>query len=326
MKKRVLLLSFIAAAALTSSAAAYANVEYLCADWGPAMKLPNKPGEKPRFSDSDEEIYFLKQVTARGKVSIYLCKMKPDGSGRTEIKQLWKNPNYPIDTQGGEGTWMDVNVKTRKIVVSVLYAGTDEMGLWTINLDGSEFKQILKPEWGEHLVGVDHPSWTPDGQWIVFAEIQRGTHPNQLRIAKCDSEGKRLAYLTPGPWQEQPAVSPDGNSVVYGQVGDAKTGGLYLIGIDGKNERQMLDPAGKPVPGTYPAWSPDGKRIYAVGAGVIEVSTGNTLLRKSPRSVNSEGKTIQQYSNVVMPHWGKLGLLCSGWGGGITVVDDGFNI
>jgi hypothetical protein len=303
----------------------FANVEYLCADWGPAMKLPSKPADKPQFSDMDEEIYFLKQVTARGKVSIYICKMKPDGTGKTEIKQLWKNPNYPIDAQG-QSAWMDVNAKTRKIALSVLFAGTDEMGLWTMNLDGSEFKQILKPEWGEHLVGVDHPSWTPDGRWIVFAEIQRCTHPNRVRVARCDREGWHFSYLTSGPWQGQPMVSPVGDIVVYEQVGDARTGGLYVTDINGKKQRQLFDPAGKPVTGTYPAWSPDGTKIFAVSTGVIEVSTGKTLFRRSPRSVNSEGKTVEQYSNVVMPHWGKLGLLCSGWGGGITVVDDQFDI
>jgi len=37
-----------------------------------------------------------------------------------------------------------------------------------------------------------------------------------------------------------------------------------------------------------------------------------------------DGKVIEQYSNEVMPHGGKLGLLCSGWGGGSTLVDEAF--
>jgi len=130
MKKRVLLLSLIAAAALTSSAAECANIEYLCCAWGPAMTLPTKAGEKPQFDDSQEEVYFLKQVAGQG-VGIYLCKMKADGSAKTEIKELWRDPNYPIDTQDCT-TWMDVCVKTHQVAVTVTYAGSDITGLWTM--------------------------------------------------------------------------------------------------------------------------------------------------------------------------------------------------
>ena len=101
-----------------ASAQEFKNIEYLCADWCPAMKLPAKKDQQPQFSDAEEEIYFLKQVGSFTRrqhlipnpfsgsktedighgISIYLCKMKPDGSDKTEIKELWKNPNYPIDT------------------------------------------------------------------------------------------------------------------------------------------------------------------------------------------------------------------------------------
>jgi Tol biopolymer transport system component len=208
----------------------------------------------------------------------------------------------------------------------VLFAGSDETGLWTANLDGTNFKRIITPKLTDNgLQAIDSPSWTPDGRWVAFGETWSGQRGGG-RIAKCDANGNDLVYFTGGPGDCQPRVSPDGTEIVYGHVGDAKTGGLYLIGIDGKDQRQMLNPNGKPVTGTYPAWSPDGKKIYAVGAGIIEISTGNTLLRKSPRSINADGKTIEQYSNVVMPHWGKRGLLCSGWGGGITLVDDQFDV
>jgi dipeptidyl aminopeptidase/acylaminoacyl peptidase len=340
MKKRVLLLSFIAAAALTSSAAEFANVEYLCADWGPAMTLPSKPGDKPQFSDMDEEIYFLKQVTARGKVGIYLCKMKPDGSDKTEIKELWKDPNYPIETDT-QSTWMNVNGRTGKIAVSVLFAGSDITGLWTVNLDGNYLRRAITPTLIDgRLQAIDSPSWTPDGQWIVFGESLRGV--GHSRIAKCDANGKNVVYLTDGLGDSQPRISPDGTEIVYvhnpmKRLGTTTSGDemwvaatLWLTSPDGSNKREIPNPEAKPswptkgISGAYPAWSPDGTKIYAVSAGIIKVVTGTTLLRKSPRSINPEGKTVEQYSNVVMPHWGKQGLLCSGWGGGITVVDDQF--
>ncbi len=207
----------------------YANVEYLCADWGPAISLPLKQGEQPKYSDTEEDVYFVKQVgwftrkqrvmpkmfpgsnenIARG-TSIYLCKMKPDGSEKVEIKKLWTNPNYPIDTQG-QSTWMDVNEKTGKIVLSITLAGNEITGLWTMNLDGSELKRIIVPEQNpQYLQAINHPSWTPSGEWIVFEEEFRGMNPNRFNIGKCDVAGKRLSRLLEATEKieyRQPAVS-----------------------------------------------------------------------------------------------------------------------
>jgi Tol biopolymer transport system component len=346
------------------SAQEFCNVEYLCADWGPAMTLPAKPGEKPQFSETEEEIYFLQQVgcftrrklptrdvlsgreyedEGRG-INIYLCKMKADGTGKTEIKELWRNVTYPIDTQG-QSSWLDVNEKTRKIALAIAYAGSDLTGLWTMNLDGSDLKQIITPEWTDrYLQTINKPSWTPDGRWIVFEEELRGTNPNQHRIAKCDAEGKHLQRLTDGPKDQQPSVSPDGTTIVYvhdprknlgknhfGQtMWVAKT--LWLMDLDGRNKREIPNPEAKPewpaqgISGSWPAWSPDGKRIYAAGAGVIDVTTGRRLLRKGPRLISEMGDVVEEHSTVVMSHWGRKGLVCSGWGVGITVVDEKFDL
>jgi len=302
----------------------FANIEYLCADWGPAMKWSAKTNEPPVYSETEEEIYFLKQVgrftrkkavpdlftgkTTRevGKgISIYLCKMKPDGSEKTELKELWRNPNYAIDTQG-QSTWMDVIGATRKIVLSITHAGSDITGLWTMNLDGSNLKRIITPAvTTNYLQAINHPSWTPDGQWIVFEEERRGTNPNQHRIAKCDLNGEHLVYLTNGPWQRQPAVSPDGKTVVYVQVGDAKTGGVYLMSIDGDNSHLLPNPTDKrrgKHSGTHPTWSPDGGRILLTGGGLIDVESGKAIFPVGPFRDGKE-------RSWGWAHWGKSGIV-----------------
>jgi len=318
----------ILAATAVQAAQPQILVEYLCADWGPAMTLSAKKGDKPKFSATDEEVYFLKQVhvmmpqspsqEARQTTSLYLCKMKSDGSCKTEIRELWHNVTYPIDTQG-QTSWLDVNPNTKRIALAIGYAGTDLVGLWLVNLDGTELKRIVTERTEENqLRAVNRCSWTPDGQWIVFSEELRGTKPDNIhRIAKCNVDSQAIVRLTQGPWQDEPAVSPDGKTIVYGQVGDAKTGGIYLMDIDGGNPRLLPNPDDKRSnkhSGGYPAWSPDGKKIYAVSAGIVDVKSGMTLNNRRP---DFDGRLW----SAECVHWGPLGLLGSATSFRITLTD-----
>jgi TolB protein len=69
-----------------------------------------------------------------------------------------------------------------------------------------------------------------------------------------NADGSDLRRLTGGI---DPALSPDGQTVAFTRwSGD--DGSLWLIGIDGTNERQV---AGQAKQAKHPAWSPDGRRI-----------------------------------------------------------------
>ena len=259
--KRNFLVAVLLALGLAESAGAelfgtdYNNIEYLCCDWGPAMTLPSKTNDAAQFNDAGDEVYFLKQVTSFtrkkrllkdiisgrdyediGKgLSIWLCKMKADGSGKTELKELWRNPSYPIDTQA-QTTWMNVNGITKKMVLSIVIGGNEITGVWTMNLDGSQLNRIQKPSKEEDgWSGFAHPSWTPDGQWIVFGKGLRGSDGIHGGIAKCSIQGSNTIYITNSPDDSMPEVSPDGKQIAYiHKVGYATR--LYLMSSDGGNQ------------------------------------------------------------------------------------------
>ena len=67
-------------------------------------------------------------------------------------------------------------------------------------------------------------------------------------------------------WAADPQVSPDGRSIAYVRMGyDIKTdrarGSVWLVGVDGRNERPL---SSAPTSGS-PRWSPDGTRIAYIG-------------------------------------------------------------
>jgi Tol biopolymer transport system component len=212
---------------------------------------------------------------------------------------------------------MDVNDKTRRSVVSVLFAGTDVMGLWTVNLDGTGLKQLLRPEWGQRLTGVDHPTWTPDGKWIAFEERMRGMNPQRFNIAICDDNGghlKRLFEATEKIEYRQPSVSPDGNQIAFVRYPNGYPGGrhIWLSNIDGSDAHALPNPNDKTSThgGDYPTWSPDGKKILYKGVSgqIVDATTAQKVVSGSPQLDGKRG-------TFGWPHWGRLGIIGFNVGG-----------
>ena len=326
--KKYLLMGLLIWSAGQSPAQDLNNIAYLCCDWGPAMTLPVKAGDQPKFSDTEDEVYFLKQVgtISRKKsllkslmgsrnvenigkgISIWLCKMKADGSGKTEIKELWRNPQYPIDTQG-QSTWLDVNRRSRRLALSITFAGSDLTGLWTMNLDGSGFKRIITPTRNSnYLQAINHASWTLAGDGIYFEEELRGMNPNRFNIAKCDASGTAMTRIFEADGKIQyrePRVSPDGKQIAFVRYPNGYPGGSFVwsANLDGTAAAPVGGKETRQNCGTYPAWSPDGDKLFYIGISccILDTATGNKL--------------AQQVGHSGWPHWGRLGLIGYNLGG-----------
>ncbi|MAF12801.1 hypothetical protein CMK11_20315 [Candidatus Poribacteria bacterium] len=120
--------------------------------------------------------------------------------------------------------------------------------IYSVDADGSDERWLMSmDEW-------QTPSWSPDGQHIVFASGSAGRNP--LYIA--DADGGSVERVTDGVSNYRHAVwMPDGARIAY--YSDHGPGyGLYTMDPDGSDVRRLSDHA---VGDAAVAWSPDGREV-----------------------------------------------------------------
>jgi WD40-like Beta Propeller Repeat/Omp85 superfamily domain len=121
--------------------------------------------------------------------------------------------------------------------------------------DGSDDRRLVLRNGGSGM------AWTPDGNEIVYAELQiHRTFSVFSDLSVVDVESGHLRRLTRGMRAEDPDVSPDGRTIVFARkMGDRSE--LFTIGMDGKGLSQLTSS----VPGVE--WS--GPRFRPPSGGTI---------------------------------------------------------
>ena len=136
----------------------------------------------------------------------------------------------------------------------VAYVSFPEGTLWKSKLDGSQRIQLTYPP----LTAV-FPSWSPDGQQIVFYGMQL---PQKTKLYVVSSDGGTPREMIPEDSEEEfdPTWSPDGTRIAFGGAPSDPT--LTVRILDVKTHQISTLPDSKGL--FSPRWSPDGRNIVAM--------------------------------------------------------------
>lgn len=97
----------------------------------------------------------------------------------------------------------------------------------------------------------DTPTISDNGKRVAF---RRG---GDIWVSKANGNNLENITNTPGVSEDEPDISPDGQSIVYTSR-NGPTGDIVRSKIDGSDVKTVLDSA---KDDSSPEWSPDGKRI-----------------------------------------------------------------
>ena len=182
--------------------------------------------------------------------------VSPDGRWLVFDSDRGGNPDlYVMPAAGGEARQIttdpagdfsgDWSPDGRRIVFHSLRNGSRD--IYTVNADGTGLHQ-----WTSGPDEELDPDWAPDGQTVLFEVFELREGFETLRLM----EGARPEFHAT-PVGDFAHYSPDGRTVVYHSLD-----GLRLRRFDTESETLIVSNAADGTEANYPAWAPDGRRIY----------------------------------------------------------------
>lgn len=148
---------------------------------------------------------------------------------------------------------------TGKLVFVSDFDYTGHFGaITTLNADGTEYQALTDyfDEGELQQYRVNSPSWSADGEQIMFVATKTG-ESSRLYLMNPDGSDMTIVAESETGWYSSPSFSPTGEQIVYG-FKDGDDIELYILDLETQETLQITD---NDVNDSSPAWSPDGEWI-----------------------------------------------------------------
>ncbi|KAJ5915976.1 tat pathway signal sequence domain-containing protein [Penicillium verhagenii] len=135
--------------------------------------------------------------------------------------------------------------------------------LWIANADGTNKTQLMNNQTNAFDY---HPSWSQDGEWIIFTSERRGAGQSDLYRVRPDGTGLESLADT-NSVEDAGVLSPDGTQVVYVSTQGNYTTNIWVKDLTTGLAHNLTDTAATrssdiwPSGHFRPSWSPDGEWI-----------------------------------------------------------------
>jgi hypothetical protein len=163
-----------------------------------------------------------------------------------------------------------------------LLAFSYEDDVWTVSPDGSATRNITAS--ADEIETA--PTWSPDGRWLAVRVQGAQVSLFRIDVMRPDGTGRRAISGVTSATQGPLAWSPDSRLVAVA-IGETLTARVTLLDVDGREQPRVVGA----IPGSWPAFSPDGDRLAFVGLPdgegrrdlyVADVASGSTVRLTGP--------------------------------------------